>query len=432
MEGDLVTLLLCGDVMPGRGVDQVLPHPGDPELREPGASDAGVYVRLAERVNGPIPYPVGFDWPWGDALRVADDMAPDVRVINLECAVTRNGEFASGKIVHYRMEPANLPCVTVFKPGACALANNHVLDFGRAGLNDTLHWLAGAGLAAAGAGRDLTIARQPAAIPLPGGGRVLVFSCGAASSGIPASWAAAPNRSGLELLTSLDNAAADSLIARVRVAKRLGDIAVVSIHWGCNWGYEVDPDQARFARRLIDADVDLIHGHSSHHPRLIETYRGKLILYGCGDCIDDYEGISGYEQYRDDLRLLYFATLQRGTGQLSALRMIPMQARKMRLHRARPADSKWLATTLDQISRAHGSRILLDPDGTLSLDMSRSGSPGRWGPTGRRGPADPFRLGGQRPTVGKRRQRWAGWGTSGRSRSGRPGRSRAAGRAGPA
>jgi hypothetical protein len=69
------------------------------------------------------------------------------------------------------------------------------------------------------------------------------------------------------------------------------------------------------------------------------------------------------------LRLLYFATLRRGTGQLTELRMVPMQARKMRLHQARPADSKWLATILDQISRAYGSQISLDPGGTLSLDL---------------------------------------------------------------
>ena len=77
--------------------------------------------------------------------------------------------------------------------------------------------------------------------------------------------------------------------------------------------------QVRFARRLIDGGVDLIHGHSSHHPRPIEVYRGKLVLYGCGDCIDDYEGITGYESYRDDLRLLYFASVQAGTGELAAL-----------------------------------------------------------------------------------------------------------------
>lgn len=369
MEGDLVTVLLCGDVMLGRGVDQILPHPGDPELREPGVGDAGVYVRLAERASGPIRWPVSFDWPWGDALRVADDMAPDVRMINLECAVTRSDDFAPGKAVHYRMEPANLPCLTAVRPDGCALANNHVLDFGRAGLADTLDWLAGAGLAVAGAGSDLTRAQQPAGIPLPGGGRVLMFSCGAASSGIPESWVAAPGRSGLDLLTSLDDTAADRLIARVREAKQPGDIAIVSIHWGSNWGFEVGRDQASFARRLIDAGVDLIHGHSSHHPRPIETYRGKLVLYGCGDCIDDYEGISGYERFRDDLRLLYFATLRRGTGQLSALRMVPMQARKMRLCHARPADSTWLAATLGQISRGYGSRVMLGPGGMLSLDL---------------------------------------------------------------
>lgn len=369
MAGDLITMLLCGDVMPGRGVDQILPHPGVPELREPGTGDATDYVLLAEQVNGPIRRPVSFDWPWGDALRVADDIAPDVRVINLECAVTRSNDFASGKAVHYRMEPSNLPCVTAFRPDVCALANNHALDFGRTGLTDTLHWLASGGLAAAGAGRDLAQARQAVAIPLPQGGRVLVFSCGAACSGIPLSWAASPGRAGLDLLTSLDDAAADNLSGRLHEAKQSGDIAVVSIHWGSNWGYEVHRDQVRFARLLIDAGVDLIHGHSSHHPRPIQTYRGKLIVYGCGDCIDDYEGITGYQQFRDDLRLLYFATLQRGTGELTELRMVPMQVRKMRLQHARPADSKWLAMILDRISRPSGSRITLDPGGTLSLDL---------------------------------------------------------------
>jgi poly-gamma-glutamate capsule biosynthesis protein CapA/YwtB (metallophosphatase superfamily) len=56
----------------------------------------------------------------------------------------------------------------------------------------------------------------------------------------------------------------------------------------------VDEDQVRFARRLIDGGVDVIHGHSSHDLRPVEVYRGRLILYGCGDCIDDYEGISGH------------------------------------------------------------------------------------------------------------------------------------------
>jgi poly-gamma-glutamate capsule biosynthesis protein CapA/YwtB (metallophosphatase superfamily) len=113
----------------------------------------------------------------------------------------------------------------------------------------------------------------------------------------------------VNLLPSLSSAAADALITQAQAARHEGDVIVVSIHWGSNWGYGVPGDQVRFARRLIDGGVDVIHGHSSHHPRPIEVYRGKLILYGCGDCIDDYEGITDHEEYRDDLRLLYFASI---------------------------------------------------------------------------------------------------------------------------
>ncbi len=124
-------LFACGDVMTGRGVDQILPHPGGARLRERYVDDARAYVRLAEQVNGPILRPVSFAWPWGDALSILDAMAPDVRLVNLETAVTRQADFAPGKAVHYRMSPRNLPCVAAARPDVCALANNHVLDFGR-------------------------------------------------------------------------------------------------------------------------------------------------------------------------------------------------------------------------------------------------------------------------------------------------------------
>ena len=151
-----LTIFLCGDVMLGRGVDQVLPHPGDPLLRERHLRDARDYVRLAEATSGPVPHPAGFAWPWGDALTTIEEMAPDVRVVNLETSVTRSDRFVPGKAVHYRMNPANLPCLSAVRPDVCALANNHVLDFGSPGLEETLESLAAAGLAAAGAGRRKT------------------------------------------------------------------------------------------------------------------------------------------------------------------------------------------------------------------------------------------------------------------------------------
>jgi poly-gamma-glutamate capsule biosynthesis protein CapA/YwtB (metallophosphatase superfamily) len=367
----VVTVFACGDVMPGRGVDQVLPHPGDQELREAYARDARAYVDLAERAHGPIPRPVSFGWPWGDALDILDDVAPDVRVINLETAITGSGGFAPGKAICYRMSPGNVPCLAAARPDVCALANNHVLDFGRRGLADTLQALSGAGLRTAGAGLDREAARRPAVVPVRGGGRAVIVSCGTGCSGIPAGWAAAPGRPGVSRLPDLSPATAGDLIGQVQAARRPGDVAVVSIHWGPNWGYDVDVDQVRFARALIDGGADLVHGHSSHHPRPIEVYRGKLILYGCGDCIDDYEGITGHEGYRGDLRLLYFASLETGTGQLAALQMAPMQARKMRLHPAPAADRQWLRTMLGQISRGFGSRVELRPDGMLALRLTR-------------------------------------------------------------
>lgn len=63
MGDGLLTLFSCGDVMTGRGVDQVLPYPGDPELRERYAGDARAYVGLAERASGPIPRRAGFSGP---------------------------------------------------------------------------------------------------------------------------------------------------------------------------------------------------------------------------------------------------------------------------------------------------------------------------------------------------------------------------------
>ncbi|MDT3443364.1 MULTISPECIES: CapA family protein [unclassified Pseudofrankia] len=366
-DSGLVTVFLCGDVMLGRGIDQILPHPGDPALREGFTRDALAYVDLAEAASGWIGYPVDFSWPWGQALPALDDAGVDARLVNLETSVTRSDDFAPGKAVHYRMSPGNLPCLAAARPDVCALANNHVLDFGRAGLVETLDVLASAGLRTAGAGRNADEARQPAAVPLDDGSRLLVLAFGVPSSGIPPTWAAVGDRPGVDVVPELSDAAADDVAARARRGRQPGDVAIASIHWGANWGYGVDDDEVRFAHRLVDGGVDLVHGHSSHHPRPVEVYRDRLILYGCGDFIDDYEGIPGYESYRDDLRPAYLASVEPDTGRLAALRVMPLHAWRMRLRRAATRDAAWLRGTLDRISRRFGAGFDLDPDGLLSL-----------------------------------------------------------------
>jgi poly-gamma-glutamate synthesis protein (capsule biosynthesis protein) len=362
-----LTVFLCGDVMTGRGIDQALPHPSHPRIHEPSVKDAGQYVRLAEAANGPIPRPVGFSYIWGAALEELARMAPDARVINLETSITRSDDYWPDKEIHYRMHPDNVQCLTAAGIDVCALANNHVLDFGRPGLRETLGTLSQAGLRTAGAGDTVAEARAPAVVEISGKGRLVVFGFGDESSGIPSSWAATNDRPGIDVLPDLSEATATGIVERVQEVKRARDVVVASIHWGSNWGYEVSRGQQRFARRLLDGGVDIVHGHSSHHVRPIEIYRGKLILYGCGDFLNDYEGITGYEEFRDDLTLMYFATLQPETGRLVSLRMTPMQIRNLRANRATPEDAEWLGHTLARMSRAFGARVEPTADGTLAL-----------------------------------------------------------------
>jgi poly-gamma-glutamate synthesis protein (capsule biosynthesis protein) len=105
---------------------------------------------------------------------------------------------------------------------------------------------------------------------------------------------------------------------------------------------------------------------SSHHPRPIEVYRGRVILYGCGDFLNDYEGMAGFEQYRADA-LMYFLTVDRAGGELVQLRLVPMQIRKMRSCRATPRDARWLAGRLSQVSIPFGTWAELAEDGHLIL-----------------------------------------------------------------
>jgi poly-gamma-glutamate synthesis protein (capsule biosynthesis protein) len=138
--------------MCGRGIDQVLAHPCSSEIYEEYVRSAERYVLLAEQANGAIPRRNGSSYVWGAALNELDRTQPDARIINLETAVTRSNDRAN-KGINYRMSPENAECLATAKIDCCALANNHVLDWGRAGLKETLTTLQKLNVKATGAGR---------------------------------------------------------------------------------------------------------------------------------------------------------------------------------------------------------------------------------------------------------------------------------------
>jgi poly-gamma-glutamate capsule biosynthesis protein CapA/YwtB (metallophosphatase superfamily) len=361
-------LFLGGDVMTGRGLDQVMRHPGDPTLYESWVRSAAQYVHLAERRSGPIPRMVDPAYVWGDALAVLDDAAVSARIINLETAVTDQGEPWPGKGIHYRMDPGNVDVIGVADIDCSVLANNHVLDWSYPGLTQTLTSLHDAGLATTGAGVDAEEAARPAYIQTGSGRGVVVAALGHSSSGLSGEWAAGPDRPGVAFADSLSESEVKAMARRVSAVAEPGDLAIASIHWGSNWGYHIPRSHQRFARDLIDhADVHVVHGHSSHHPLGIEVYRDRPILYGCGDLINDYEGIHGHERFHPDISVLYLVTMDPDQGRLRRLELVPMRIRRFRLEHVPPEEVSWLADALNREGASLGTRID-EANGRLVVD----------------------------------------------------------------
>lgn len=327
---NVITLFLCGDVMTGRGIDQILPNPGKPQIYESYMKDAKRYVRIAEKKNGTIIYPVDNKYIWGDALQEFERMKPDLKIINLETSITTNDSYWPGKGIQYRMHPKNIGSLTVVDKLFCSLGNNHILDWDYKGLKETIKVLEKAGIKHAGAGRNFKEANQPSLIEIKDKGRIVILAYAMYSAGLLNGWEAKPNKP--------------------------GDIVVFSLHWGSNWGYEIKPEETQFVHRLIDsAQIDVFHGHSSHHFKAIEVYKNKLILYGCGDFINDYEGIGGKEHFGSKFALMYFANLDTKTGDLLKLKISPMEKRNFKLNKLDTLQLKWVKERLNrECSRFNG------------------------------------------------------------------------------
>jgi poly-gamma-glutamate capsule biosynthesis protein CapA/YwtB (metallophosphatase superfamily) len=364
---DSIKLFLSGDVMTGRGIDQLLPWPCEPVLYESYLTSARDYVALAERANGPVPRSVDILYPWGDAAAELARQQPDLRIINLETSVTRHGEPAL-KGINYRMSPENFCCISKARIDCCVLANNHVLDWEEPGLIETLDTIAKSTIIVAGAGRNIAEATAPAILPLSGRRRVIVYAGALDDCGVPRGWCAGIDRPGVNLLPDLSTATLGRIRTEIETVRQAGDVVIASLHWGGNWGYAVPSSHSDLAHALIDeAGIDLVHGHSSHHAKAIEVHHGRLILYGCGDFITDYEGITGYEAFRDDLVLMYLPELARD-GRLHALTMVPFQLRKLRLNHALEADVAWLRDVLDRECRRFNGAVAMNDTGSLRLD----------------------------------------------------------------
>lgn len=302
-------IFLCGDVMLGRGVDQIQKYKNDPDIYESYFKNAKQYVPLEMKSLTEKNQGVPESYVWGDLLTENLFQNSRLKIINLETSVTTSDTPMPGKEVLYKMHPSNIGVITSAKINYCHMANNHVMDWGLVGLIETIHTFKKlSNTRAGGIGLDLAEASAPT-ISYFNGSRILIFSYGDIDSGIPESWGATLTDPGLNLISVADPNTKVKVSLHISKYLEPDDFVIVSIHWGSNWGYQIESSHEVFAHYLIDnANVGIIHGHSSHHFRPIEIYNSGLIFYGCGDLINDYETIDFTEHatFLSDISIAYF------------------------------------------------------------------------------------------------------------------------------
>jgi poly-gamma-glutamate capsule biosynthesis protein CapA/YwtB (metallophosphatase superfamily) len=282
------------------------------------------------------------------------------------------------------MHPANLSALKAAGIQYVSLANNHTLDFGVDGLVETVETLSSNDIRFAGAGRSADEAHTPANMRLPvcaGSGSDLsdhsvdIFS----ASDHPRDWSSVPSFHLIDY-TSQTKARLKELITQHR-AQSQASLAVFSVHWGPNYSWQPCAEIRELARFLIDeCGIDIIHGHSSHHVQGIECYGGKLIIYGCGDFVDDYAVTPGY---RNDLSAIWQVLVEeidradyvheKNALKLKRLEVYPTRIQDFQVNvlESNDPDHEWVTDKIVSLSRANGMKQLpsMGKDGQLVIEL---------------------------------------------------------------
>ncbi len=243
------------------------------------------------------------EYPWGDTLPILHNA--DWRICNLECVISDRGTpwSAYAKAFHFRSAAKNIAVLKAARMNAVSLANNHVLDYGYDAMFEMLGILDHAGIIHSGAGIDLSQASR-LAITQACGRRIGLL----AFTDNEPDWEASADCPGVFYVpTNLTDVRAKRLLGAIREYSKIADFLIVSAHWGSNWGYVPPKEHVAFAHALVDAGADLVFGHSSHVFRGIELYKGRPILYGAGNFVDDY-AIDTVE--RNDQSFIYLMELE--------------------------------------------------------------------------------------------------------------------------
>lgn len=313
--------------------------------------------------------------PWGNTLPLLH--SADLNILNLETSATTHPMKWPDKVFNYRMHPENIAAIQAARINYAGLANNHTLDFCEPGLLETVRTVKKAGIAFAGAGETREEATRPAILKLPSSDQdqdheIHIW----AASDHPRDWARVPNFHFIDYTQKTRDRLKELITTSTPTAPAL---KVFSVHWGPNYSWQPAREIRDLAHFLIDScGVDIIHGHSSHHVQGVERYKGKLIIYGCGDFVDDY---ALTPEYRNDISGIWQVTVEETAGRdggrglrLKRLDLYPTKIDRFTAKRLTgdEPDSDWVRQRIKTLSTELGTTVELETggEGLVTLDLS--------------------------------------------------------------
>ncbi|RJQ28746.1 CapA family protein [Candidatus Parcubacteria bacterium] len=200
----------------------------------------------------------------------------DIAMGNLEGPISENGSN-QGSIYSFRARPMVVGGLQYAGFDIVTLANNHMFDWGRRALLDTMHILTNANILYTGAGKDYVDANELKIIRKNG----FVAGFLAYTNLYPPSLFATQDKAGISEYNE------EYIKKYIHQQKNSVDLLIVSLHWGEEYKTNSTDEQKRIAREFIDAGADIIIGHHPHVPQEIEEYKGKWIAYSLGNFVFD-------------------------------------------------------------------------------------------------------------------------------------------------
>lgn len=283
----------------------------------------------------------GYSYPWGNILQLLHKN--DLNIINLETTLTKSEKKVT-KVFNFKSDPDKVQTLIEGKIDVVNLANNHILDFNQEGFFETLKILEQKNIKYVGVGKNIDEARKPIIIKKD---KTKIGIIGYTDN--EPGWIATKTKPGINYI-EVGNI--EKVINDIKDIKTQVDLLILSIHWGPNKIERPTKEFINFAHQMIDAGVDIIHGHSAHIFQGIEIYKNKIIMYNTGDFVDDY---MVYPDLRNDHSFLFRVKII--NSKIKNIELVPVIISNMQVNLAKENEAQEILNRMKMLCSEFKTKV---------------------------------------------------------------------------